>query len=414
MILSTGAPTPHTSVRPPRSPRASIDVCLSAKALLAAAVGHTPSTPTPRREAEWRSSAYSFLPLLSLTNLGLPSFPHAGGSPWLVSKGLAVFQKARGARRLANALPPPPGDRAPLGGPPPAPPPAVQQPPPPELARGAVSARAGGKPAPAHLPLAAPARQQQRRFLPTGGLGGRRSPQRPRPLAFSFFLGFGILLPEPGKVLRREEQSEGPECRLPLQRANGAGVLHPPAFPPGPRRPGCDVTKGILSACLQPPKKPPGSALGRGGGAGVLGRSPFARSAAGQERQGAPGAGSQHPLFRKRAVGVSAFPALGTTARPAACSWTESRFPPIHPELGTAPSRPPALLVALAPWHLCGYPTPSAEPRDSQPLQRPQTLWRACWQRLPECGSCSHPNCALGSPGWPLLGASEKPAKSAS
>lgn len=360
---------PGTSVRPLVS-QGSIDFCLPVKALLLAAVGHTPSTPTPRPGARVATLCL-LLPLLSPPNLGLPSFPHVSGSSWLVSKGLAVFQRARSARRLANALPPPPGARAPLGGPPPAPPPVVPQPPPLELARGAVSARAGGKPAPAHLPLAAPARQQQRRFPPrrTGRTPEPAAPPPPRLFFLSQLRDLAARAWKGSEKRRARYRSAGFRCSLPTELGYCT-----PGVPTGPRRPSWDVTKGSpqrLPPALE--EAPRERTVGRRG-AGDLGRSLFARSAAGQERQGAPGAGSQHPLLRKRAVGITAFPALGATPRPAACSWTESRFPPIHPELGTAPSRPPALAVALAPRHLYGSPTPSAEPRDSQPLQRPRPL----------------------------------------
>lgn len=195
-----------------------------------------------------------------------------------------------------------------LGGPPPAPSLAVQ-PPPPDLACGAVSARprrAGPSPLPSRNPsppVAALLSSHRR----TG-----RTPESaaPPPLAFSFFPCFGILLPEPGEVLRREERGAGVQAFAAARTRSWAT-----ASPASPLSLGCSgwaVTKG------SPQHLPPaleGVSKSASGGPRLESLYPHRRGTGAARR---PGAGFQLPLFGKSAVGITASLALGTTPEPAA------------------------------------------------------------------------------------------------
>lgn len=167
-----------------------------------------------------------------------------------------------------------------------------------------------GEPDPSPLPSRSPSPPVAALLSSHRRTGRTPESAAPPPLAFSFFPCFGILLPEPREVLRREERGAGVQAFAAARKRSWATAS--PASPLGLRCSGWDVTKG------SPQHLPPAlegvsrSALGDP----RLESLCLQRLGTGAARR--PGAGFQLPLFGKNAVGITAFLALGTTPGPAA------------------------------------------------------------------------------------------------
>ena len=114
----------------------------------------------------------------------------------------------------------------------------------PESKVGASFAAASGVGSPGRLPASprSPTPPVAALLSPhrTGGWGGLWSLQRPRPLAFSFFPGFGILLPEPGEVLPRAALSEETRAQASAAAREPSWAQDIPSSASGARRLGWD------------------------------------------------------------------------------------------------------------------------------------------------------------------------------
>lgn len=211
----------------------------SGKALLVCAVRSTSSTQTRRRAPEEVSYALSRRPLSHSRHEVSRAFGTCLCFPWLVSKDLAAFQKAKqevgGASERASKHPALPAAAAPDGDPPPAPirrcPAAF---PPPAQPRAASSSAAAVSP------------QED-------WAGGPLSLQRPRPLVF-LLSRLWDLLPSPERFLSRAALSEETRAQASAAAREPSWAQDIPSrFRSSPPRLGCNEgerSSPVSHACL--------------------------------------------------------------------------------------------------------------------------------------------------------------------
>lgn len=233
----------------------------------------------------------------------------------------------------------------PRGDPPPAPP--AVQPPPPELALGAVRGRPRGEPGPPSQPPPRSPSPPVAALLSSHRRTGRTLESAAPPPPRFFFLSLLWDLAAGawrGSEKRREKDgSAGFRCGARTER--GA-----PASPPGPRRPGWDVTKE------SPQRLPPALEGAPRRAHWEHCRSLCARSAAGREWQGALGpVPSSHSS--ERAAGEHRFPGARHNSGASSARLDRVPLPADSPGVGDS-ACPPALPVALASRHLRRFPTP--------------------------------------------------------
>lgn len=358
-ILSSGpSHMPNTRVGTPWSPKISTDFCLSLKALFVSAILSTPSTRTPAVSSQRR---YPLPPLASLflplPTLGLQSFPHVHGFSWLITKDLAAFQRAKSARKWACEDSPhlPAGFLLPL-----------------PLGGAAAASRAGslGRQHQGRAPSPPPPRSPSppvAALLPSHRRTGREDAGVCSAPAPSLFLSFPAL----GSCCRcRERFEKSRVARGTGVQASAAARGHSwahyiPGVASGPCCPGWAVTEE--SPRLWPPALE-GAPRERVRGSRLASLRP-------QRRGTAPSSRSSERVRRDPRLPDAA--QLRGQQRESGPSPASRRPPGVE----TSTTHPPALAVALAPWHLRQPAAPG-----STPSQRPATPW------LPERGRRHGPN----------------------